>query len=215
MAHSNDVRTVDVMSKLILNILVSGINVFILSRYIYLLYQKKISPSLAMWVFFSLAVGISMFTYFADGDFNISDNILNFSDLILVIGVSIAILIWGDLSTRFNRFDLGCFAAVFLIIIYWAISNDHLVTNFSVQTIMVISYFPTVKRMINQKKNIEAFSIWIALFINPFISLIANKGMLADLYAGRAILCTGIFLILMIRIELRNKMKSKAINSYM
>ena len=189
-------------NKLIINIIISGFNVFILSRYIYLLYYKKISPSLAMWVFFSLAVGISMFTYFADGDYNISDNMLNFADLILVVGVSIAILIWGDPTTRFNRFDLGCLVAVLLIIVYWAISNNHLVTNFSVQTIMVISYFPVVKRMINQQRNTEAFSIWIALFITPFISLIVNKGMLADLYAIRAILCTGIFLILMLRIEL-------------
>ena len=191
--------------KLIINIIISGFNVFILSRYIYLLYHKRISPSLAMWVFFSLAVGISMFTYFADGDYNISDNMLNFADLILVVGVSIAILIWGDPTTRFNRFDLGCLVVVLLIILYWAISNNHLVTNFSVQTIMVISYFPVVKRMINQKKNTEAFSIWIALFITPFISLIVNEGMLADLYAYRAILCTGIFLVLMLRIEILKK----------
>lgn len=193
--------------KLLINIIISFFNVFILSRYIYLLYHKKISPSLAMWVFFTLAIGISLFTYFADGDYNISDNILNFADFILVVGVSISILIWGDLSTRFNRFDLGCLAAVSLIIIYWAITNNHMVTNFSVQSIMVISYFPVVKRMINQKKNTEAFSVWMALFITPFISLLVNKGMLADLYAWRAILCTGIFLILMLRIEIKSRKK--------
>jgi len=198
--------------KLLINIIISLFNVFILSRYIYLLYHKKISPSLAMWTFFSLAVGISLFTYFADGDYNISDNILNFADFILVVGVSISILIWGDLSTRFNRFDLGCLAVVLIIIIYWAISNNHVVTNFSVQSIMVISYFPVVKRMISQKKNTEAFSVWIALFITPFISLLVNKGMLADLYAWRAILCTGIFLILMLRIEIRNRRKAKDID---
>ena len=104
--------------KLIINCIISGINIFILSRYIYLLYRKKISPSLAMWIFFSLAVGISLFTYFADGDYNISDNILNFTDLILVVSVSIAILIWGDKTTHFNTFDLGCLAAVALIIVF-------------------------------------------------------------------------------------------------
>ena len=158
-----------------------------------------------MWTFFSIAVGISLFTYFAEGDYNISDNILNFADFILVVGVSISIIIWGDLSSRFNRFDIACLIGVLFIIIYWVISNNHIVTNFSVQSIMVISYFPVVKRMMSQQKNTEAFSVWIALFITPFISLIANKGMLADLYAGRAILCTGIFLILMLRIEIRSR----------
>ena len=71
----------------------------ILSRYIYLLYHKKISPSLAMWTFFSLAVGISLFTYFAEGDHSISDNMLNFTDLILVVSVSIAI---SDMGRHFN-----------------------------------------------------------------------------------------------------------------
>ena len=99
--------------KLLVNILVSGINVLILSRYIYLLYHKKISPSLAMWLFFSLAVGISLFTYFFESHYNISDNVLNFTDLILVVSVSIAIIMWGDNSTRFNRFDVGCLLAVF------------------------------------------------------------------------------------------------------
>ncbi len=197
--------------KLVVNIIISLCNVFILSRYIYLLYHKKISPSLAMWTFFSLAVGISLFTYFLDGDYTISDNILNFADFILVVGVSIAILIWGDLSTRFNRFDLGCLVAVSLIIVYWAVSNNHVVTNFSVQSIMVISYFPVVRRMISQKKNTEAFSVWIVLFVTPFISLTVNKGMLADLYAWRAILCTGIFLLLMLRIEIRSRRKAKKV----
>jgi hypothetical protein len=33
-----------------------------------------------MWTFFSLAVGISLFTYFAEGNYGISDTILNFTD---------------------------------------------------------------------------------------------------------------------------------------
>jgi len=198
-------------NKLVINILVSGINVFILSRYVYLLYHKKISPSLAMWSFFSLAVGISLFTYFANGNYSIGDNILNFTDLILAIGVSVAILVWGDISTRFNRFDLGCLLAVFGIITFWAISNNHVITNYSVQVIMVISYFPVIRRMMHQKKNTEAFSIWMALLIAPAISLLANKGWLASVYAIRAFLCTGTLLLLMLRIEILNRKSEKTL----
>jgi len=187
--------------KLLINIIVSAINVVILSRYIYLLYRKRISPSLAMWTFFSLAVGISLFTYFAESHHNISDNILNFTDLILVVSVSIAILIWGDRSTRFNRFDMGCLVVVIGIIAFWAITNNHVITNYSVQSIMVISYFPVLGRMVNQKKNTEAFSVWIMMFIAAGISLVASKGWLASVYAVRAIVCTGALLVLMLRIE--------------
>jgi hypothetical protein len=160
-----------------------------------------------MWVFFSLAVGISLFTYFAAGDFSISDNILNFTDLILVVCVSLAILMWGDSSTRFNRFDLGCLFAVLGIIAFWSISNNHVVTNYSVQSIMVISYFPVLGRMARQKKNTEAFSVWTAMLVAAGISLFASKGWLASVYAIRAVLCTGALLLLMLRIEIINRKK--------
>lgn len=194
-------------AKLLLNIIISGINFFILVRYIYLLYHKKISPSLAMWTFFSLAVGISLFTYFAESHHNISDNILNFTDLIVVVSISIAILIWGDKSTRFNRFDVGCLLAVIGIIAFWMISKNHVITNYSVQSIMVISYFPVLGRMMNQKKNTEPFSTWIAFLFAAGISLFANKGWLASVYAIRALLCTGTLLVLMMRIEIKNREK--------
>lgn len=190
-------------AKIFINIIVSVTNVIILVRYIYLLYKKEISPSLAMWTFFSLAVGISLFTYFAEGQHAISDNILNFTDLIMVVSVTLAIVIWGDVSTRFNRFDVGCLLAVAGIIIFWILSDNHIVTNYAVQSIMVISYFPVVKRMAHQKKNTEAFSVWIMMFVAAGISLLANEGWLASVYAIRAMVCTGALLLLMLRIELK------------
>ena len=154
-----------------------------------------------MWTFFTLAVGISLFTYFAESDHTISDNILNFTDLILVGSVAVAILVWGDTSTRFNRFDVGCLLAVIGIIVFWAISNNHVITNYSVQSIMVISYFPVLGRMVNQKKNTEAFSVWIMMLVAAGISLFASEGWLASVYAIRAVICTGALLVLMLRIE--------------
>jgi len=163
-----------------------------------------------MWTFFSLAVGISLFTYFAEGDHNISDNILNFTDLILVVSVSAAILIWGDTSTRFNRFDVGCLIAVIGIIVFWIISDNHVITNYSVQAIMVISYFPVLGRMVKQQKNTEAFSPWIMMLVAAAISLFASKGWLASVYAIRAVLCTGALLLLMVRIEIKNRKDDSA-----
>jgi hypothetical protein len=195
--------------KLIVNIIVSGINIFILSRYAYLLYHKKIRPSLAMWTFFTLAVTITLTTYFAEGGYSISDNILNVTDLMLAAGVTVSILIWGDHSTRFNRFDMVCLLAVLVIIALWAISKNNVLANYSIQCIMVISYLPVIRRMAHQRKNTEAFSIWIALLLAPVISLFASKGWLASVYAIRAVACTGILLLLMLRIEILNRKKAE------
>lgn len=200
-------------TKLIVNLIVSGLDVFILARYVYLLHKKKIKPALATWTFFTLAVGISLFTYFSSGHgtYTIADNVLNFADFILVVGVSIAIFFLGDSTTRFNRFDVLCLGAIGLIIFFWIIFNKPVITNFAVQTIMVLSYFPVVKRMLSQKENTEDFSIWIALLVAPGISLLASKGMLAAVYAIRAIVCTGGLLLLMLRIEILNRKRKRLV----
>ncbi len=198
-------------TRLIVNLAVSVLDVFILARYIFLLQKKKIRPALATWTFFSLAVGISLFTYFSsgNGNYTLADNVLNVADFILVTGVSIAIFILGDATSRFDRFDLLCLGGVGLVTVFWILFNQPVITNFAVQTIMVLSYFPVVRRMMNQKKNTEDFPIWIALMVAPVISLLAGKGLLASVYAVRAILCTGALLLLMLRIEFLSRKRNR------
>jgi hypothetical protein len=180
---------------------VSLINVTIGVIYIVQLIRKKSKPALAMWVFFTIAVAMSLFTYLKDGNFSFSDNILNSTDLILVATVSVSILIWGDHSTRFNKFDIGCLVAVLLIVLFWVLTQNHWVTNMLIQLILVIAYFPVVRRMLKASQNTEPFSVWILLMIAPVFSLLSSKGFLASVYAIRAIACTGLLLALMIRTE--------------
>jgi hypothetical protein len=180
---------------------VSLINLFIALSYLWMLLKKRSQPSLAMWVFFTLAVSMSLITYLKEGNFGFWDNVLNTVDLFLAISVTIFILIWGDKSSHFNRFDLWCLAAVLGIVIFWLISQNHLVANLGIQLILIIAYFPVIKRMLTTRKNSEPFMVWIALTIAPLISLITSKGMLATIYATRAFVCTLTLLLLMIWLE--------------
>jgi len=184
---------------------VSLLNLIITIRYCWLLYKGAIRPALAMWVFFTIAVGMSLITYLAKDNFSIWDNILNTTDLILVLTVSIAIAIWGDKSSKFTKFDTGCLIAVVIAILFWAITQNHLITNLSIQLIMVVSYFPVIKRLFESKENTEPFSVWILMMLVPVFSLISSKGMLATIYSVRAIVCVGILLLLMLRIEMTEK----------
>jgi hypothetical protein len=167
--------------------------------------KQRSKPALAMWFFFSISVAISLITYLKDGNYQLFDNVLNFLDLFLVVFVTLAIMVLGDKSTWFNKFDLGCLAAVILIVLFWLISKNHWVTNISVQLILVIAYFPVVRRMLKANENTEPFSVWIALMLAPVFSLITSKGELAAVYAIRAIACTGLLLALMVRIELKKR----------
>ncbi len=186
-------------------ITVSVINIIIALAYLVLLIKKKIKPALAMWLFFSLAVSMSLITYLKEGNYGFWDNALNTADLFLTIFVTILIFIFGDKSTKFNKFDLVCLGVVGIIVLFWIITQNHLVTNLGIQLILIIAYFPVVKRMLKAKENTESFFIWILLMIAPFISLVSSKGALATVYAVRAILCTGLLLLLMFRIETQNR----------
>jgi len=184
---------------------VAALNLFIAVTYCAQMIKKKSKPALAMWFFFSIAVAISLITYLKDGDYSFFDNVLNSLDLILTLFVTLAIVVLGDRSTWFNKFDLGCLIAVLAIVAFWLISKNHWVTNISVQLILVIAYFPVVRRMLKAKENTEPFSVWIALMLAPVFSLMTSKGELAAVYAIRAIACTGLLLALMIRIEILKK----------
>jgi len=186
---------------------VSILNILIAIRYCWLLYKGRIKPSLAMWLFFTIAVSMSLVTYMANDNYGFLDNILNTTDIVLVTTVSIAIAIFGDQSSKFTRFDKGCLAAVLSIVLFWIITKNHVVTNICIQGILVISYFPVVKRLIESKENTEPFSVWIAMMLAPAISLISSKGILATIYSVRAIISVGLLIILMLRIEVISNSK--------
>jgi len=187
--------------------IISVIKLLMLMGYCWLIYKKKISPSIAMWVFFTLAVLISLTTYLSVGNYSLLDNILNTTDLILVVSVTIIIFFLGDKTTKFNRFDIGCLVGVLIIIIFWIITKNHFMSHLLIQLIMIIAYFPVINRMLKHKKNTEPFLMWIGILITSIISLFVSSGTLAFIYAIRAIICTGTLLILMVILEIKYKNK--------
>jgi hypothetical protein len=191
---------------------VSLITILLMVRYIWQLVKKEIKPALAMWVMFSVAVIMSLVTYLSDSNFGFLDNIINTVDVIYVVSISVAIAIWGDKSTKITRFDIGCLSVVGLIVVFWLLTQNHLVTNVLIQCILVIAYFPVVKRLLETKANHEPFLIWIGMLIAPVFSLLSSKGFLATIYSVRAIICVGTLLILMFWIDMANrKRKNRSI----
>jgi hypothetical protein len=184
---------------------VSALNLAILVSYCWLLYKKRIKPALAMWVFFTIAVAMCLVTYLSSSRFSIWDNILNATDLVLCATVAVAIAIWGDHTSRFTRFDRGCLVAVLCIVLFWGITQNHVVTNVLVQAILVIAYFPVVRRLYEAKENTESFVIWIGMLLAPLLSLLSARGELAYVYTLRAVVCVGVLLLLMLRVELARK----------
>jgi len=181
------------------------INLFIAVRYTVGIRRGTIKPALAMWVFFSVAVGGSLSTYLSAGSFTLWDNILNSADLFLCTYVAIIIYLFGDKSTRFTGFDRACLIAVLVILGFWLLTRQHATAHSLIQLILVIAYFPVIKRLWNSQENTESFAVWIGLLLAPVFSLLSSKGTLATVYALRAIVSTALLMVLMYRAERRSR----------
>ena len=195
----------EIMIRSISIISVSLLSLAITFWYCWLTYKQRIKPALAMWVFFTIAVGISLATYMKADHFSLLDNILNTTDLALTAIISIAIYFFGDHTTRFSRFDKGCLIAVTIIVLFWFVTKNHVITHALTQTILVIAYFPVISRLWKTRENGESFLIWTGMLIAPMLSLLSSKGILATIYSVRAIVCISILMILMLRVEYLNK----------
>ena len=73
----------EILIRQISIISVSLLNLAITASYCWLTYRQKIKPALAMWIFFTIAVAISLATYLQSDNFSIFDNILNTTDVAL------------------------------------------------------------------------------------------------------------------------------------
>lgn len=182
---------------------VSLLNLAITIWYSWLTYKQKIKPALAMWIFFTIAVAISLTTYLKSDHFSLLDNILNTTDLALTAVVSIAIFLFGDHTSRFSRFDKACLAAVMVIVLFWFITKNHFVTHVLTQGILVIAYFPVLSRLWKTKQNGESFLIWTGMLLAPLLSMLSSKGTLATIYSVRAIVCIALLMLLMLLVEYR------------
>ena len=190
---------------------VSLLNLAITIWYCWLTYRQKIKPALAMWIFFTIAVAISLTTYMESDNFSLFDNILNTTDLALTVFVSVAIYLFGDHTTRFSRFDKGCLVAVMVILLFWFITKNHTVTHALTQGILVIAYFPVVSRLWKTRENSESFVIWTGMLLAPMLSLLSSKGLLATIYSVRAIICIVVLMLLMLRVEILAKKQANRI----
>lgn len=180
---------------------VSLLNLSITGWYCWLTYKQKIKPALAMWIFFTIAVAISLSTYLESDQYSLWDNVLNTTDLALTALVSVAIYFFGDHTTRFSRFDKGCLAGVLVILLFWFFTKNHVITHALTQGILVIAYFPVISRLWKTRENGESFLIWTGMLLAPLLSLVSSKGILATIYSVRAIVCIALLLMLMLRIE--------------
>jgi hypothetical protein len=140
--------------------------------YSYLTRKKKVAPKLATWIIFSTATGINFATYIGKNigqlDWRIAS--LQASDFISCIGIATSLLVF-QYKIKFTIFDLWCLGFSGFTLLLWWISRDPEISNFFIQALICIGYFPTVSDIFKNKKHSESYLLWGSYFVASVASL--------------------------------------------
>jgi hypothetical protein len=169
---------------------------------------RRINPTLSTWIIFFLGTWLSFVTYLIAGKFDLSSGILNTMDVISITAILTAAIVWGERGLRFKPFEKWYLVGVAMTVAYGVKTGDAWNSNLFAQGLIAIGYFPTVQKMLGEKRHTESFTMWGIALLAGFIGLypaVVDGNPLAILYAVRTIVFVSFILGLMSYYELRSK----------
>jgi hypothetical protein len=176
--------------------------------YVYKIWKHDISPTLSMWIIFSLGTGLSLVTYLIAEKRDFRSGILNTVDVIGTAAIVLAIILWGEHGVRLKSFEKWYLVGVGVIITYGLLTGDAWTSNIFTQVLISLGYFPTIQTLVTEKRNTESFVTW---GLNGLVGLIAlypamvDGNSLAIVYSARSIVSIAILLCIMTYYEVREK----------
>jgi len=168
------------------------------------IYKKKISPALSTWIIMALGVVLSITTYLISSDFNYLGAALNFGDVLCNVIIITMLLTTQKSSVRFKSFEKKYLLASLIIVIFWILSRNAFISNLLVQLILVVSYLPTIQKLLTEKKNTESIFAWSICLFASLVSLFssfASGNFLSIVYVMRSSIMIGLVLAIAIYFE--------------
>lgn len=179
------------------------------------IFGSKVKPVLASWIVLGGTMTLSFATYWTTPNKSIVSNACNAASVIstLSILVTAGVLYWkSGKRIEFSGFQKWCLAISAGIAILWAVlvgmGGTGIVPNILTQVLMVIGYVVTVQKLWGAAQNTESFVMWSCIMVASFIAVytaVVSNDALACLYSVRASLASGTMVLLMVRIELRQR----------
>ncbi|MCB9809230.1 hypothetical protein H6776_02415 [Candidatus Nomurabacteria bacterium] len=109
-------------------------------------------------------------------------------------------------GVEFTRFQKWTVAISGIILIFWCITEDHLISYSLLQLSALIAYIPVIKKLWGAKHNPESLIFWGSLFLSTCVASYAaweRQDLESWIYIGRAIPASGTVLFLLIRLQLK------------
>ena len=170
--------------------------------------RKRGSPALSTWITWFVGTSMSVITYLLAKQGGFLSGIRILTDPFVVLIVLTSVLLWGDKTLRFRRFEKWYLLAYGAVALYGLISGDAFQSNLYSQGLIALGYIPTYHKLIKEKRNTEPYTAWILNSIPVLISFlpaIAGHDPLALVYASRSCLQTFLMLALMLYYDRRTR----------
>lgn len=177
--------------------------------YLWGIRKGTVKPVLATWLLFAFAAILSFCTDFAEtGTEGIRANFFNLADSCAILIVLVVILCRKDRRTSFTLFERCCIGASFFIALLWFVSGQNVIAHLSIQGILFIAYIPTWRHLWTSVTNTESLWMWFFDFVASVLGLIEplrTMSLLPLVYTSRAVICTLLVVILVLRVQQKEK----------
>jgi hypothetical protein len=180
--------------------------------YVGLVIANRIKTVVASWIVSTVALTLSLVTYFGSPHANWLGGSLNAASVFAVFSTLIAVYVRAHHNGEdviFNSFQKRCLVASGGITILWIVivlgmKGTGIIPNLLTQLLLIISYAMLIVKFWKAEKNTESLFTWWCVFIASVIAIytaLKKNDVLAFVYAVRSTVMCGILIYVLHRLE--------------
>ncbi len=165
---------------------------------------KQTTPVLATWILMMIMMILSFSMYWTSPNRSWSQNIAvtsgAFNVAIILGGVIASQIRYGTLEVAFTKIQKWCLVLGGGVVVFWFFTSDPLISYILVQSIALIAYVATVKKLWDAEGSSEPLIDWVLIFVGTLCAVYpayTAHDLFSYIYLGRA-LPSGILVIYLI-----------------
>ncbi len=178
--------------------------------YCYQILREKVHPPPATFIILSFTFPLAFYMYTQNPGWSFTANI-GLTTSIASVWVVAAFLLTKlsfqkKLHIEVNLFQRITILVSLLILVFWFITKDQLISYVLLQVSALIGYIPVIKNLWKAERNRDSIIFWGSLFLSTCVASYAayeRNDVQSWIYIARAIPSTMTVLLLMNRIELK------------
>jgi hypothetical protein len=134
--------------------------------------------------------------------------ILNLVDVLANVIIVTTIILFSGIKVKFRSFEKWYLIVALLIILFWLLTDNPFKANLLIQTLILVGYFPTIQKLVVEKKNTEPLWAWVIVYSAGLLALypaINSGSILPMIYVGRTLIMQAVIIGLGLFYGYRNK----------